>query len=78
LSGIVDTFPDVQLLITGSYDTATAGIEKTITVSYALTGTDAPLYSAPEDEYFIGSITEELITPPDVNPPIVNPPQTSG
>ena len=62
LSG-VDTGDDVSLIAAATYDNATVGNGKTITVTYGLTGSDAANYIVPSDYILLtGEITAKLLT----------------
>lgn len=57
--GITDNSPNVTVEAKAEYDTADAGENKTITVTYSLSGTDADQYEAPQTEtYTDGKITK--------------------
>lgn len=54
IMGLMDNCPNVTVEAKADYDTADAGENKTITVAYSLSGTDADKYEAPKTETYTG------------------------
>ncbi|MCH6198943.1 YDG domain-containing protein [Aquiflexum sp. LQ15W] len=61
LSGLIPG-DEVTVTATATYADANAGTDKTITVTYTLSGRDAEKYLAPTDDQFTGIITAKALT----------------
>jgi hypothetical protein len=61
ITGIV-AGDDVTVTATATYDNKNAGKDKTITISYSLSGTDANKYNPPAATTVKGEITQKLLT----------------
>lgn len=61
LSGVASG-DDVSLEATAAYNSKTVGAEKTITITYALTGDDAANYIAPASSSVAGMITQKQLS----------------